>query len=239
MGRISSFAGSPRPDRGGFLLEERTLPVDDITSGLRLRRGVGHEGRATYTGTPPLLPSGFPGLLPVRPVGWFAPVNTTPIIEGAAELSSAAKDTDALVIVAAPPEEGAGGAGPAAGVEARGGSRTLRGYGLAEGSPGPTVVAVPSAPGGRIVVTPTAPIVNDTDDCRVLSEASASAVARAVQAGASHPLLAVAVPKEPRFARALEVCALSSAATAWEPLEARGSLRRARRRPPNSASSRC
>jgi leucyl aminopeptidase len=83
------------------------------------------------------------------------------------------------------------------------------------------VVAVPAAPGGRIVIAPTAPIAHDTDDCRVLSEASAAAISRAVLAGASHPLLAIAVPQEARFARTREVCALASVATAWEPLEAR------------------
>jgi leucyl aminopeptidase len=151
-------------------------------------------------------------------------VNTNLVIEGAAELSSAAKDTDALVIVApAPLKKALEGLGlPQEWKRAVEAALSVD-RALAEGNPGPTVVAVPSAPGGRIIATPTAPIVHDTDDCRVLSEASAAAVARAVQAGASHPLLAVAVPKEPRFARALEVCALSSAATAWEPLEARES----------------
>jgi len=150
------------------------------------------------------------------------PVNTIPLIEGAAEVSAAAKDTDALVVVAPAPLKGS--------LEKLGLPQEWKraveaalsvDQSLAEGSPAPTVVAVPSAPGGRIVLAPTAPIAHDTDDCRLLSEASAAAISRAVQAGASHPLLAIAVPQEARFARALEVCALASVATAWEHLEAR------------------
>ncbi|WP_224365267.1 aminopeptidase [Hyalangium versicolor] len=151
-------------------------------------------------------------------------MNTKFSIEGVADISAAAKDTDALVVVAPAPLK--------ASLETLGLPQEWKraveaalsvDRALAEGSPGPTLVAAPSAPGGRIIVSPTAPITYDTDDCRVLSEASAAAIARAVQAGASHPLLAVGVPKEQRFARTLEVCALSSAATAWEPLEARES----------------
>ncbi|HTE17541.1 MAG TPA: aminopeptidase, partial [Armatimonadota bacterium] len=151
-------------------------------------------------------------------------MKTKLIIEGAADLSAAAKETDALVVVAPAPLR--------ASVERLGLLPEWRkaveaalsaDRALAEGAPGPTVVAAPSAPGGRIILAPTAPIAHDTDDCRVLSEASAAAVARAVQAGASQPLLAVAVPEGARFARTLEVCTLSSAATAWEPLEARES----------------
>lgn len=158
-------------------------------------------------------------------------VNTLPVIEGAAEASAAAKDSDALVVVApAPlrtsleklglPDEWRRALEAALSVD----------QSLAEGSPAPTVVAVPSAPGGRVVLAPTAPIVHDTDDCRVLSETAATAIARAVQAGASQPLLAVAVPDGARFVRTLEVCALSAVATAWEPLEARESP--ARKAPP-------
>lgn len=152
----------------------------------------------------------------------FSHVKTKLIIEGVADLSAAAKETDALVVVAPAPLR--------ASVERLGLLPEWRkaveaalsaDRALAEGSPGPTVVAAPGAPGGRIILAPTAPIVHDTDDCRVLSEASAAAVARAVQAGASQPLLAVAVPEGARFARTLEVCALGAAATAWEPLEAR------------------
>lgn len=159
------------------------------------------------------------------------PVNPKVIIEGAAQVSAAAKDTDALVIVAPAPLRAA-----LEGLELpQEWKRAVEGAlaadrALAEGSPAPTVVAVPSAPGGRIVVAPTAPIAHDTDDCRVLSEASAAAVSRAVLAGAAHPLLTVAVPKEARFARAVEVCTLAAAATAWEPLEARESP--ARKAPP-------
>ena len=159
------------------------------------------------------------------------PVNPRLSIEGLAELSSAAKDTDALVLVA-PAPLGTALEGWGLPEEWR---RAVEGAlaadrALAQGSPAPTVVAAPSAPGGRLILAPTAPLLHDTDDCRVLSEASAAAVSRAVLAGASHPLLAVAVPPGARFARTLEVCALSAAATAWEPLEARESP--SRRAPP-------
>jgi leucyl aminopeptidase len=158
-------------------------------------------------------------------------VNTRPIIEGVADVSAAAKEADALVIVAPAPLKAALeplGLPPEWRRAVEGALAADRA--LAEGSPAPTVVAAPSAPGGRIVLAPTAPIVHDTDDCRVLSEATTVAISRAVLAGASQPLLAVSVPKEARFARALEVCALAGAATAWEPLEARESP--SRRAPP-------
>ncbi len=160
------------------------------------------------------------------------PVNMNLVIEGASEFSVAAKQSDALVVVApAPLKSALEGLGLPAdwkqAIEAALGADRA----LAEGSPAPIVVAVPSAPGGRIVLAPTVPIVHDTEDCRVLSEASAAGVARAVLAGASQPLLAVAVPKEARFARALEACALAAGATAWEPLEARESP--SRRAPPS------
>jgi leucyl aminopeptidase len=159
------------------------------------------------------------------------PVNTLPVIEGAAELSLAAKEADALVVVAPAPLKGAlDGLGLPLEWKRAVESALAADHALAEGSPAPVVVAAPAAPGGRIVLSPTAPIVHDTDDCRVLSEASAVAISRAVLAGASQPLLAVAVPQDARFARALEVCALASVATAWEPLEARESP--ARRAPP-------
>jgi leucyl aminopeptidase len=159
------------------------------------------------------------------------PVNTIPLIEGAAEASAAAKETDALVVVApAPLRASLEGLGLPPEWKRAVEAALAADHALAEGSPAPTVVAAPSAPGGRIVLAPTAPVVHDTDDCRVLSEASAAAIARAVLAGASHPLLAIAVPEGERFARTLEVCALASVATAWEPLEAREAP--ARRAPP-------
>lgn len=151
-------------------------------------------------------------------------MNTKVVIEGAADAAAAGEQADALVLVAPAPLKAAlEGLGLPPEWRRAVESTLAADRALAEGSPAPTVVAAPSAPGGRILLAPTAPILHDTDDCRVLSEACAAAVSRAVLAGASAPLLAVAVPKEPRFARALEVCTLSAAATAWEPLEARES----------------
>jgi leucyl aminopeptidase len=85
----------------------------------------------------------------------------------------------------------------------------------------PVVVAAPGVPGGRMVLAPMGPLGDDTDDARAVAEATASAVARAVEAGARSPVLAVGRPDSPRFALAVEVAALSALATRWAPLEAR------------------
>ena len=63
----------------------------------------------------------------------------------------------------------------------------------------------------------------DVEDVRLVAEAAAAGVTRAIEAGASRPLvLAVAPPGgSARFARTTEVAALAALATQWFPLEAR------------------
>jgi len=96
----------------------------------------------------------------------------------------------------------------------------------------PVVLGVPGAPGGRVVIAPMNALEEETDDVRSVAEASAAAMARAVAAGARRPLLVVRVPSDARFARAIEVGALSALGSQWAPLEAR-ELERA----PRSAES--
>ncbi len=92
---------------------------------------------------------------------------------------------------------------------------------LARGPRPPVVLAVPEAPGGRVILAPTGALTDDVDDARAVAEATALAITRAVDAGATAPLLAVVAPEGPRFARALEVAALAALGTQWFPLEAR------------------
>ena len=85
----------------------------------------------------------------------------------------------------------------------------------------PALLPWPSAPGNRLIVTVLGPLTEDTDDVRALAEATSVAVARAVDAGARRPLLAITRPATERFAKAIEVSALASLASQWAPLEAR------------------
>jgi leucyl aminopeptidase len=77
-----------------------------------------------------------------------------------------------------------------------------------------------------------APLTEDTDDARLYAEATSAAIARAVEAGATRPLLAVGRPDAHRFGRAREVAALAALATRWAPLEAR----EAEKAPPRAES---
>ena len=92
---------------------------------------------------------------------------------------------------------------------------------LARGPRPPVVLAVPDAPGGRVILAPTGALTDDVDDARAIAEATALAMTRAIDAGATAPLLAVVAPEGPRFARALEVATLAALGTQWFPLEAR------------------
>jgi len=139
---------------------------------------------------------------------------------------------DALVIVApSPVADFAAGLGPlvAAAValaltaDASLGSRRAR---------PPVVVPAAGVPGGRLVLGPMAPLTEDIDDPRAIAEATAAAIARAVDAGATRPLLVVGHPDTPRFAHAVEVAALAALGTRWAPLEAR----EAEKAPPRVAS---
>ena len=79
-------------------------------------------------------------------------------------------------------------------------------------------------PGGRLVIAPTGRLDRDYDDVRRIGEAASRGVARARDAGAVRPLVAVVgVPGRGTFARAAEVAGLGCLAALWEPLEARES----------------
>ncbi len=128
---------------------------------------------------------------------------------------------DALVVVAPSPlgaqALGALGKGVQAAIDA-----ALRAdAALGKPTKAPAVLPVDAAPGGRLVLAPMGELTGDVDDARMVSEATFSAIERAVTAGARRPLLFVAHPDLPRYARALDVAALAALATRWAPLEAR------------------
>jgi leucyl aminopeptidase len=92
---------------------------------------------------------------------------------------------------------------------------------LSKGARPPAVIPSETSPGKRLVFAPTSALDDDTDDVRLVAEGVAAAVQRAVDAGARKPLVAVAVPDDPRYEHAREVAALAALSTAWSPLEAR------------------
>lgn len=135
------------------------------------------------------------------------------------ESSAAVASCDAVVIVAPSPiVKHIGGLGHAvfAAVEA-----AARVDAALEGKCAPIVLPASGVPGGRLVLAPMSTLSEDVDDVRSVAEAASAGFARAVEAGASRPLLVVRAPDEPRFARAIEVGALAALASQWAPLEAR------------------
>jgi leucyl aminopeptidase len=136
-----------------------------------------------------------------------------------AQPGAAAEACDAVVLVAPSPiAERAAVLGPAvaSAVEA-----AVRADAALSGKHAPVVLPAPGAPGGRVVLAPMSALDEDTDDVRSVAEAASAAVARAVEAGAKRPLLAVYAPEDPRFARAVEVAALAALGSQWAPFEAR------------------
>jgi leucyl aminopeptidase len=136
-----------------------------------------------------------------------------------AESSAAVASCDAVVLVAPSPiSKHLGGLGSAiaAAVEA-----AVRADQALEGRCAPLVLPVSGVPGGRLILAPTTSMTEDTDDVRYIAEASAAGVARAVEAGASRPLLVVRAPGGRRFERSIEVGALAALGSQWAPLEAR------------------
>lgn len=99
---------------------------------------------------------------------------------------------------------------------------------LARGKALPVVLPAKEAPGGRLVLVPMAALQDDTDDVRSVLEAVAAGIGRAVDAGASKPLLWLDVPGHAKFAYARDVAALSALASQWSPLEAREAGKAAR-----------
>jgi leucyl aminopeptidase len=92
---------------------------------------------------------------------------------------------------------------------------------FARGAQAPVVLPVADAPGGRLVLSTMNTLAEDTDDVRLVAEAVTAAIGRAIASGAKRPLLTLAVPSDPKYARALEVAALAALATQWHALEAR------------------
>lgn len=96
---------------------------------------------------------------------------------------------------------------------------------LERGSRPPTLLPVPGAPGGRVIVATMGSLTDETDDVRQVAETVAAAITRAVEAGSRNPLLVTTTPEDERFARAQEVAALAALGSQWIPLEARESER--------------
>ena len=141
-------------------------------------------------------------------------------IAGSAPSDVDASSFDALVLVAPTPIAAhAATLGPA--VAAAVESAIRADAALGRGARPPVVLPVAGAPGGRVVLAPISPLSDDIDDVRLVAEATALAVARAVDAGAANPLLSLGKTSNPRFGRALDVAALSALASQWSPLEGR------------------
>jgi leucyl aminopeptidase len=83
-----------------------------------------------------------------------------------------------------------------------------------------------AAPGSRLILAPTGPLLRDHDDVRAFNDAAAAGMKLAIGAGAVRPCLAVlAVPAGVRrYVRALEVSLLAALEACWAPLEAREAL---------------
>lgn len=148
------------------------------------------------------------------------PPRLNPVVASAYEREAA--HHDALILVApAPPHAAAAALGLPAPLVAALESALNADRALSRGPRAPTVLPCALAPGGRLVLAPMGALSDDTDDVRLVAEASAAALARAAEAGARRPMLAVATPAEERYGRALEVAALSALGSQWVALEAR------------------
>lgn len=85
-----------------------------------------------------------------------------------------------------------------------------------------SLVPVPAAPGGRVILSPTGAVTRDHDDVRRYADAARKGLLRARDAGALEPLLVIAAPpKDDRLVHAARVAALGAVGGLWEPLEAR------------------
>jgi leucyl aminopeptidase len=96
--------------------------------------------------------------------------------------------------------------------------------GLSRGGRPPVVFGASGAPGGRVVLAVYGSglaAAADVEDVRLVAEATALGIARAIEAGASRPALLAIAPQGPRFARANEVAALAALGSQWVALEAR------------------
>lgn len=147
---------------------------------------------------------------------WSAP----DLLAAPANLAAAGAGFDALVVVAPSPITAAAAAlGPE--VERAVHAALEADAALARPSRTPVVLPASGVPGRRLVLAPMGALTDDIDDVRLVAEATAVAVARAVDAGSLRPLVAVSTPASPRFARGLEVASLAALGSQWAPLEAR------------------
>jgi len=142
----------------------------------------------------------------------------------ASALATATGAYDALVVVApAPLTPHLDALGPArAAVE----SALAIDAAVAKGGRPPIVLGATAAPGGRVVLAVYGSgqaLTSDVEDVRLVAEATAAAVSRAVEAGATRPLVLAIPPsgQSPRFALTTEVAALAALGSQWVPLEAR------------------
>lgn len=152
---------------------------------------------------------------PLRPVTSLADALS-------AGLSGKDDASDALVVVVPSPlETNLGDLGLPA--EARASLEALLAVdrGAARASRGCVVLAAPGVPGGRLVLSITGNLEGDTDDVRLIAEATHLGVTRAVEAGARAPLVLVHPRADRRFAHAVEVAALAALGSQWTALEAR------------------
>lgn len=88
-----------------------------------------------------------------------------------------------------------------------------------------SLVPCEGAPGARVVLSPTGPVLRDQDDVRRYAEAAQAGIRRARDAGARSPLVLLAPPPaDARHRHAAHVAALAAIGGLWEPLEAREAL---------------
>lgn len=78
-----------------------------------------------------------------------------------------------------------------------------------------------SAPGQRLILAPTGPLLRDFDDVRCIADVAKIAILQAKAAGAVRPLLWLQTPADPRYSEALAVAYLAAAQALWQPLEGR------------------
>lgn len=97
---------------------------------------------------------------------------------------------------------------------------------LGKGARPPVVLGASAAPGGRVILAVYGSgqaVTADIEDVRLVAEATAAAIARAVEAGSSRPLLLALPPhgNSQRFAHTLEVAGIAALGSQWVALEAR------------------
>ncbi len=78
-----------------------------------------------------------------------------------------------------------------------------------------------SAPGKRLILAPTGPLLRDYDDVRCVADVAKIAIQQAKAAGAVRPLIWLQTPADPRYSQALSVAYLAAAQALWQPLEGR------------------